>query len=289
VTGDDKPGPTVSPKQADTSSPMKASEPGGTVVPGSRKGGGLRAGRSWEGVREEGTGAAELGPSDAEDLALCRVVRSEPWERGGAEAFWTLWRKHRDWVWCSVRKASRRMCPHHVAWEVFAEALLERVQLRLTRGAGHYQGDGSFRAFLKTTIVHASIDQRRYYQARREEPPEDDSFDPADPEGQIGGADAGPVYRTKAFPSPERVALARQRGEILHEALRVLGAASATSGHWAGALRRFYLEDMTGTAIAREMGWSLSAVHKYLERGRKELRAVLKKRFGIENLEDLIA
>jgi RNA polymerase sigma factor (sigma-70 family) len=250
----------------------------------------LKAGKECEGVGRDRTVVGELGPSDQQDLELCRAVGGAEWERGGSEAFWTLWEKHREWIWLSVRGASRRVCPWNVDRGVFAEALLERVLLRLTQRAHRYQGRAPFRAFLKKVIVNASIDQWRYYDARRESAGPERPLDAADSDPEDDGPAApGPAYRTKTFPSPERLALAKERAQILYAALRLLVTDSAASVNQAAALRLFYLEDRIGAEIARELGCSVAAVHKYLERGRKELKSVLEKRFGIEKIEDLIA
>jgi RNA polymerase sigma factor (sigma-70 family) len=285
-----EPGKGVRPGPPGSSPHVEAAGPGGNAGPGPLKGGSLKAEKPCESVRREGTVAGELDPSGKEDLELCRAVRDKGWETGGSEAFWTLWLKHEKWIWRTVRRATWRVCPSHVAKDVFEAAVLERVQLGLTQRVGRYLGEAPLRAFLKKVIANASIDQYRYYRARREDPLPEAGREPEDsgPEDD-GSTEPGPVYRTRSFPGPEQVAAARERREILHVALRLVSVHTAASVNWAGALRRLYLEDMSGTEIAREMACTPDAVHKYLERGRKELRTVLRERFGIESIEDLIS
>jgi RNA polymerase sigma factor (sigma-70 family) len=245
----------------------------------------LKAGERCAG---DGVIGVELGPSDREDLELCRAIGSRDWEGGGSEAFWTLWKKHRDWIWLSCCRASGRSCPRFVDRGVFAEALLERVLQRSTQKVHRYEGKAPFRAFMKKVIVNASIDQARYYLARREERVRDTYRDPPDSgPDEDGPSGPGPAYRTKTFPSPERLALAKERRDILYAALSIVATKSNASVNWAAALRLHYLEERKGDEIARELGCSLAAVHKYLERGRHEMMAVLKETFGIESIEGI--
>jgi RNA polymerase sigma factor (sigma-70 family) len=232
----------------------------------------------------------ELDPTDQQDLELARAVGSRDWEKGGSEAFWKLWEKHREWVWLSVWRASRQMCPPFVERGVFAEALLERVMTRLMRKVQRYEGRAPFKAFVKRLIVNAAVDQGRHYDARREAIRGGFSHEQADTDSddttRVGPA---PEYRVKTFPSPERLALARERNEKVYEALRLVVSVSKTSVNWAAALRLRYLEGVQGHELARALGCSLQTAQKHLSRGRKAMRDILRKEFGVEKLEDLFA
>jgi len=226
-------------------------------------------------------GMEDRGFTELADLELAHLVRDRAWESGGSEAFWTLWLRYEKQIWRTVKRHARVLCPRNVAGDVFALAVLERVETKLLQGVARYRGPAPFGGFLARVIYNAAIDQYRYYKLRPETPlPETEKQDQA----------MRPVPNRKVFPSPERRAITKEAREIIQEALSLVARRSDTGMKWAGALRRHYLEEspMTAREIASEMGCSEDLVNQYLTRGKKAARRVLEKTFGIERGEDLM-
>jgi RNA polymerase sigma-70 factor (ECF subfamily) len=139
--------------------------------------------------------------------------------------------------------AARRVAPED------AEDLLQELYLKIVRRPGGPVLDPL--AYLYRTLDHLIVDRRRA-QSRRAA--REDNW------GQVESGDG-----TDPGPSPETVVAARSRLAAVQEALSVLPERTVL------ILRRFRLDDIGQRDIAAELGISVSAVEKHLQRAYRAL------------------
>ncbi|HEY0412632.1 MAG TPA: sigma-70 family RNA polymerase sigma factor [Allosphingosinicella sp.] len=142
--------------------------------------------------------------------------------------------------------AARRVAPED------AEDLLQELYLKILRRPGGPVLDPC--AYLYRALDHMIVDRRRG-QSRRAA--REDSW------GEVESGDGN-----DPGPSPETVVAARSRLAAVQEALSVLPERTVL------ILRRFRLEDVGQKDIAAELGISVSAVEKHLQRAYRALAEV---------------
>jgi RNA polymerase sigma-70 factor (ECF subfamily) len=142
--------------------------------------------------------------------------------------------------------AARRVVPDD------AEDLLQELYLKIGRRPGGPVLDP--RAYLYRALDHMIVDRRRA-QSRRAA--REDNW------AQVESGDG-----TDPGPSPETVVAARSRLAAVQKALSVLPERTVL------ILRRFRLDDVGQRDIAAELGISVSAVEKHLQRAYRALAEV---------------
>lgn len=184
----------------------------------------------------------------AGDDGLLRAVAE-----GDHRAFRTLMERH---VPILLGFAARVLGSPHDAEEVVQE-----VFVKVWTGAGKWQADGGarFSTWVYRVTLNACIDRRRL---KRPEP-----LDQAD---EL--ADSAPGSLDQA--------MARQRQDIVLAALQDLTEAQRA------ALSLHYFSQLSAPEAARILNLSVTAMEASLIRGKRALKAALKRR-GIENLGDI--
>ncbi len=226
--------------------------------------------------------------SGLNDAQLMKQAAERSWHEGGEEAFWTVWRRHEDWITEKV-KARRFLAPKGCDRERFCEQVRERVRENFIRGLGRYRAEGALQGFLATIIDRAAIDEYRHQKRRpREVPPREAlGLNPdttlADEEVLDAVAYRAGIY----FPSPARVLEAKDRSEKIRLMLELMATESRQGAKWAKAMRWHYMEGKTQRAIANELGVSERQVARWLEDGREAAKRILEDRFNVRSLEDL--
>jgi DNA-directed RNA polymerase specialized sigma24 family protein len=222
------------------------------------------------------------------DGELIQLVVNQPWNEGGAEAFWTLWLRYENWI---KRKVQAR---GSLAWECgctpdeFCEGVENRVREKI-KSLKRYRG-GNVQGLLERIINTAAIDEYRYWKCRprKVDPgealgPQPDTDSPLDDEVlDLLAYRAGMFY-----PSPGRILAAKDRSDKIQIMLGLMAAESKEGLKQARVLREHYMEGKTVEEIAQDRGVDKRTVSRWLEDGREAAKRILKETFQVTSLEDL--
>lgn len=226
--------------------------------------------------------------SDLSDDELIRQSVERPWDDGGKEAFWEVWRRHESWV--AQRVGARRgFAPKGSNQQAFCEQVQEQVMENFRRGLPQYRKAGSVRSFLSRIIDWAAIDEYRH-QKRRPILVDPQAALGFNPDTSLAEEEALGLVAYRAgmfFPAPSRVLEAKDRLEKILVMLELMATESKHGPKWAKALRWYYMENRTQRAIAEILGVDERTVARWLDDGREAAKRIMKERFNLTSLEDL--
>lgn len=225
-----------------------------------------------------------------EDEELALLVREPAPGSSPLEAFGVLWERRKD----EIRRQAERlrtMAPRGASKDLFVEAVVDRVQDNLRNGLKNYEGRGPLKSYIRTTVRRAAIDEYWHLRSRR---PEKEARPGARPDGPATLdelLDALKDPPRSSFPTPDRVAEARDRADKVRLALERLAGGPGTEGvpglHLALVLRRRYFEQKSIADIASEFGIVDRTVYRWLVSAGEQLRQLLKDMFRVESGKDL--
>jgi RNA polymerase sigma factor (sigma-70 family) len=163
------------------------------------------------------------------------------------------------------------------------------VQDKLIKSLGGYRG-GNVQGFLERIINTAAIDEYRYWKRRPIK---------VDPEGALGQQPTdSPLDDDEVldlltdragmfYPSPERIAAAKDRSEKIQIMLELMAAESKEGLERARVLCEHYMKGKTVKEIAQIEEVDERTVYRWLREGREAAKRILKETFQVTSLEDL--
>jgi RNA polymerase sigma factor (sigma-70 family) len=228
--------------------------------------------------------------ANLDDGELIQRAVNQLWNAGGSEVFWTLWLRHEKWIKRRIQAmgsclAQRCGCTP----DEFCEQLEDRVRERLIRSLGGYRG-GNVQGFLERIINRAAIDEWRYRKRRpiKVDPEEALGQQPTDSPLDDDEVLDLLTYRAEMFyPSPERIAAAKDRSEKIQIMLELMAAESKKGLERARVLYEHYIQEKTVKDIARIEGVDERTVYRWLREGCEAAKRILKETFKVTSLEDL--
>jgi RNA polymerase sigma factor (sigma-70 family) len=228
--------------------------------------------------------------SNLTDDELIERVTKLPWNTGGSNAFWTLWLRYKDWIERKIRARESLAWNCRCTPDEFCKGLKDRVQdklIKLIKSLGGYRG-GNVQGLLERIINTAAIDEWRYWKRRPT----------VDPKEALGQQPTSPLdddevldlltYRAEMFyPSPERIAAAKDRSEKIQIMLEQMAEESHEGLKQARVLCEHYMKGKTVKEIAKIEGVDERTVYRWLKDGREAAKRILKETFQVTNLEYL--
>lgn len=225
------------------------------------------------------------------DEELVAIIRESPAGSPPSDAFWELWSRHEKWLRQQAAKLAP-MAPRGASRDLFVEGVLDRVRENLMRGLRLFAGRGAIRAFLRTAVRYAAIDEYWHQKARQV----GKELRPGVLPGGPGTLDellaVLPNWQPPAvFPAPDNYTENRERTEKVRAALERLAQGPGRGGvsglNLALALRRYYVDQKTHPEIAAEFGVVERTIYRWLDAGREEIRRLLDELFRVRDLGDL--
>ena len=233
--------------------------------------------------REAG-GDAHTGPVRELLGAIHDAPRRTPADAAQIDACWSLWQHLGTWLEGQF-KSCGSLSPRWHPEQIFTESVRDRVRDQLVLGAGFRQirTPAASWGFVRTTVRHAALDERRHLSGSdRDHPRWHVSVDAPLAGGQDVRAqfiDAQPTGR--GGDDPEALLVATERRRLLARSLQEVTARHRDGRQWLECLRRHCLGGHTHQHIAEAMGVTRRTVQRWEQKGQAAVRAVLEDR-GIE-------
>ena len=229
-------------------------------------------------------GDAHTGPVRELLGAIHDAPRRTPADAAQIDACWSLWQHLGTWLEGQF-KSCGSLSPRWHPEQIFTESVRDRVRDQLVLGAGFRQirTPAASWGFVRTTVRHAALDERRHLSGSdRDHPRWHVSVDAPLAGGQDVRAqfiDAQPTGR--GGDDPETLLIATERRRLLARSLQEVSARHRDGRQWLECLRRHCLGGHTHQHIAEAMGVTRRTVQRWEQKGQAAVRAVLKDR-GIE-------